>query len=771
MRIQAYPSSTEMSRRLRCRWSQLVSILFSCVTLLPFAALFAHSTSPSTNFAFPGFRPTDPVVSFGDVEYNLEKLSFILNPNPQPERYTGKLLFSEQVRMKNNDSNVVASFSTCFTFSITQGQYPPMGRSSWLSFSSGFMFAFFTENVNYTSNSRILNRRDGFFFSRAYPYFFSVEFDTHLNYVYEDPSDNHIGININGLKSFYTHNLCGGKTTYCSFPWDGRVYTAWIDYHGSTQSLEVRLANGSMTDGVTKPAGEPLFVVPKIELVDAFDIDYMYVGFIGGATGLYVESHEILSWNFASSFAEEFPSSSSHFSLTLLRHLPKMNVLVIFGFAFATFFAVIQLGILCSCWKKEPPTDKYDPTLAHLMGPRRFTLKELRKATKNFSNSLILGKGGGGSVYKGTLASSAMVVAVKLLKHELEQVEKEFLAEVSTISQIRHRNLVQLHGWCYEEGHFLLVYDYMSNGGLDEWIFPSRRLHPRDPKYEKFEILPWELRFSILAGVAAALEYLHEDWVQCVLHRDIKSSNVLLDADFNPHLGDFGLARRIDHEKLEKTTGMAGTLGYMAPELAYTGKATKESDCFSFGILMLEVLSGKKPVDLQVEDPDQDSLLIQKVWRAHETGNILSVVDSNLLDQIPSLVNFTPDEMVQSTSETCSNDFSVVRMDGKQLGSLESKITQMLRLGLQCCFLDPQARPSMRAVKQVIVQLQEDPNSMAALNLIPPLPSSNVLNPLLTSRSEASKSSKFSLEVVINMLQWNRNSKENTNSYISSKEE
>lgn len=110
-----------------------------------------------------------------------------------------------------------------------------------------------------------------------------------------------------------------------------------------------------------------------------------------------------------------------------------------------------------------------------------------------------------------------------------------------------------------------------------EWLFPNRRTDPDDLKYRKFEgVIPWILRLSILSGIGAALEYLHEDWIQCILHRDIKSSNVMLDDNMNAHLGDFGLARLMDHDKLEKTTLIAGTLNYMAPELPYTGKATKE---------------------------------------------------------------------------------------------------------------------------------------------------------------------------------------------------
>ncbi len=143
------------------------------------------------------------------------------------------------------------------------------------------------------------------------------------------------------------------------------------------------------------------------------------------------------------------------------------------------------------------------------------------------------------------------------------------------VSQVRHRNLVQLRGWCHEEGKLLLVYDFMSNTSLDKWLFinPEKFRYSPPPR-----VLSWELRYNILTGVAAALYYLHEEWEQCILHRDIKASNVMLDRDFKAKLGDFGLARLIDHDKLPHTSLLAGTLGYLAPELPHTCKATKNTD-------------------------------------------------------------------------------------------------------------------------------------------------------------------------------------------------
>ncbi|KAG0623030.1 hypothetical protein M758_3G143600 [Ceratodon purpureus] len=336
--------------------------------------------------------------------------------------------------------------------------------------------------------------------------------------------------------------------------------------------------------------------------------------------------------------------------------------------------------------KRKPPVE----------GPRLFTFKELSKATKSFSDGAIVGSGGFGMVYKGTLSPSGAVVAVKRLKNRCGYWEKVLFAEASTVWRIRHPNLVRLQGWCDEKRQLLLVYDFMSNGSLDEWLFPCRRRNPADPKYKRFgpefeALLPWSSRVSILAGVAAALEYLHVGWTQCVLHRDVKSSNVMLDAEMKPHLGDFGLARLTDHQKPAKTTKAAGTLSYMAPELPYTNKATKESDVYSFGILVLEVVCGKRPVNMHVEGFDEDFVLRHIVWRAHNSGDVLSAVDPTLLAN------------VESSDE-------------------RTRMKLLLHLGLWCCLPDPETRPPMKVVMQVITS-QPGKNPLST-DLMPPLPSS-----------------------------------------------
>lgn len=681
-------------------------MVYPTIALSLFVALFSSTTHfvqssiPSTNFSFPVFSSQDDFTCVGNTRYNPDTFSFTINPNPEQLRlFNDKLVYTEKVRMRSSElSAVVFSFSTSFTFSITQQEVQSSRRSGWLEHCPGFVFSLSSEN------------NETIYAGHPDPdiNIFGVEFDTYNSYVDQDPSDNHIGVDINGPKSFYTYNLCGDQRTSCAFPWTGQNYTAWINYDGQTKSLEIWFANGEL-----KPTGAGLIKVPNFDLTDVIG-EYMYILFTGNA-GPFLDTWEIFSLNFTTSYSTPLPTHELLFKRTAL--------LVGAVCGAAILITVCFLGYWGINWEHH---SKASSKLALNLPTelRRFSFKELKKATKSFHESTLLGKGGSGSVYKGVLTESGKVVAVKRLQHDSEHVEREFLAEVSTISQVRHRNLVRLLGWCHEDPHFMLVFDYLSNGSLDEWLFPSRRRDPGDPKYKRFAVLPWELRFFILAGVAAAVEYLHGEWVQCVLHRDIKSSNVMLDADFNPHLADFGLARLIDHEKLEKTTLMAGTLGYMAPEMHYTGKATKESDIYSFGILMLEVVCGRKPINVHIEDPDENFLLVQTVWRAYQGGNILSAVDPELLTLHQLNTSTVASHSSVLTNPMCKPE-PFAADAALKVRDVERRIAPLLHLGLQCCLSDPESRPSMRVVKQSILQLEGSiaEDTMTILNSMPPLPS------------------------------------------------
>ncbi|WRX12452.1 Protein kinase domain - like 10 [Theobroma cacao] len=216
---------------------------------------------------------------------------------------------------------------------------------------------------------------------------------------------------------------------------------------------------------------------------------------------------------------------------------------------------------------------------------------------------------------------------------------REFVSEIASIGRLRHRNLVQLLGWCRCRGDLLLVYDFMPNGSLDKYLFD-------EPK----RVLSWEERFKIIKGVASGLLYLHEEWEQTVIHRDIKAGNVLLDSELNGRLGDFGLAKLYEHGQNPSTTRVVGTLGYLAPELTRTGKPTTSSDVFAFGAFLLEVVCGRKPIEPKALP--EELILVDWVWERWQSGAVLEVVDPKLngeFDELEAIV-------VIKLGLMCSND-------------------------------------------------------------------------------------------------------------------
>ncbi|CAA6660569.1 unnamed protein product [Spirodela intermedia] len=228
---------------------------------------------------------------------------------------------------------------------------------------------------------------------------------------------------------------------------------------------------------------------------------------------------------------------------------------------------------------RHRPTDQAAvpiPEVSHLGWGHWYTLRELEEAT-----------GGYGIVYHGILQDNSQI-AVKNLLNNKGQAEREFKVEVEAIGRVRHKNLVRLLGYCAEGAHRMLVYEYVDNGNLEQWLHGD--VGPSSP-------LSWDVRMNIILGTAKGLMYLHEALEPKVVHRDVKSSNILLDKQWTPKVSDFGLAKLLGSERTYVTTRVMGTFGYVAPEYASTGMLNERSDVFSFGILIMEIISGRKPVD------------------------------------------------------------------------------------------------------------------------------------------------------------------------------
>ncbi|XP_047313661.1 G-type lectin S-receptor-like serine/threonine-protein kinase At1g11410 [Impatiens glandulifera] len=252
-----------------------------------------------------------------------------------------------------------------------------------------------------------------------------------------------------------------------------------------------------------------------------------------------------------------------------------------------------------------------------------FKLSTIVAATNNFSVSNKLGQGGFGTVYKGRLRNG-IDIAVKRLAKNSDQGFEEFKNEVSLIVKLQHRNLVRLLGCCFQPHEKMLIYEYLPNKGLDSFIFDQ----------DKCYILNWEKRFNIILGIARGMIYLHQDSRLKIIHRDLKASNILLDDGLNPKISDFGTARIFGGDQMEANTKrVVGTYGYMSPEYAMEGLYSIKSDVFSFGVILLEIINGRKNTSYHQENTIN---LIGHAWALWNKGKVFDIIDSRMGDLWPN---------------------------------------------------------------------------------------------------------------------------------------
>ncbi|WVZ73995.1 hypothetical protein U9M48_022236 [Paspalum notatum var. saurae] len=245
-------------------------------------------------------------------------------------------------------------------------------------------------------------------------------------------------------------------------------------------------------------------------------------------------------------------------------------------------------------------------------------LTSIHEATNSFSKENKLGEGGFGPVYRGVLGGGAEI-AVKRLSARSRQGAAEFRNEVELIAKLQHRNLVRLLGCCVERDEKMLIYEYLPNRSLDAFLFDTRKSGQLD----------WKMRQSIILGIARGMLYLHEDSCLKVIHRDLKASNVLLDNKMNPKISDFGMAKIFEEESSEVSTGhVVGTYGYMAPEYAMEGVFSVKSDVFSFGVLVLEILSGQRNGSMYLQE--HQHTLIQDAWKLWNEDRAAEFMDASL---------------------------------------------------------------------------------------------------------------------------------------------
>ncbi|CAL1387095.1 unnamed protein product [Linum trigynum] len=249
-----------------------------------------------------------------------------------------------------------------------------------------------------------------------------------------------------------------------------------------------------------------------------------------------------------------------------------------------------------------------------------FTFNQLDMATDRFHPSKRIGEGGFGSVYKGRLEDGTPV-AIKVLSAESRQGDREFMSELATLSHVTHDNLVHLIGGCVDGPRRMLVYEYMDNGNLAQNLLDNKTTL----------LNTWEVRKEIALGIAAGLAYLHGEIHPRIVHRDIKPTNILLDLDLRPKISDFGLSKFFpDDDITHITTRVAGTLGYLAPEYAISGHLTRKLDVYSFGVLLLEIVSGKTVVDFD-QTLGEQYFLVERAWQMYKSDQMIQLVDPIML--------------------------------------------------------------------------------------------------------------------------------------------
>ncbi|KAL5552850.1 hypothetical protein UlMin_040251 [Ulmus minor] len=302
------------------------------------------------------------------------------------------------------------------------------------------------------------------------------------------------------------------------------------------------------------------------------------------------------------------------------------RVAIIVGASFGASFITVLLVALLLWWRYRhnkqiffDVNDQYDPEvrLGHL---RRYTFKELRAATDHFNSKNILGRGGFGIVFKGCLNDGTLVAVKRIKDYNTAGGEIQFQTEVEMISLALHRNLLRLCGFCSTENERLLVYPYMPNGSVASRLRDHINGRPA---------LDWGRRKRIALGTARGLVYLHEQCDPKIIHRDVKAANILLDEDFEAVVGDFGLAKLLDHRDSHVTTAVRGTVGHIAPEYLSTGQSSEKTDVFGFGILLLELITGQKALDFG-RQAKQKGVMLDWVKKLHQEGKLNLMVDKDL---------------------------------------------------------------------------------------------------------------------------------------------
>ncbi|KAL6909871.1 hypothetical protein ACP4OV_001530 [Aristida adscensionis] len=622
--------------------STSMKLILPIITFLLTLGFISHVSSSSDHeqFVYNGFADSNLTLD-GAARITSSGLIELTNDTA---RIKGHAIHPSSMRFRRSANGTVQSFSLSFVFGIlsSYGEIRGHGFAFFIGPSKDFSDAFpiqflglFNSSNNGSSGNQIL----------------AIELDTIQNLEFGDINDNHVGIDINSLNSLQSHSagLYRDKNgTFTSLPLiGGGPIQTWVEYDEKTTQINVTLA----------PLGQEKPVHPLLSLTSDLSkvlTEYAYIGF-SSSTGLSTGHHCVLGWSFGMNSPAPVIDSTKLPKLPYLGPRSESKLLeIILPIASALFVLVTGTTVVILVRRHYRFKEVREDWEVEY-GPHRFTYKDLFHATKGFNYKHLIGIGGFGKVYKGVLPTTKSLVAVKSVSYSSKQGIQQFIAEVVSMGHLQHRNVVQLIGYCRRKDELLLVYEYMVNGSLDKYLYSE------DGK----TILDWGQRFKIIKDISSGLLYLHGEWDKVVIHRDVKPSNVLLDNEMNGRLGDFGLSRLYDHGTDPQTTHLVGTIGYLAPELVHRGKATTSTDVFAFGVFILEVTCGRKPIS--VDTQGNQLMLVDWVLQNWHKESLLDTVDTKLQG------NYDVDEVCLA-----------------------------LKIGLLCSHPCPKARPSMRQVLQYL---------------------------------------------------------------------
>lgn len=608
-------------------------------------AVIAHASKMKTHKEeFRSFEDKafyDPILSEeGNATINNKALQVTMdsaNPGFDLFNKSGRILLRRSFRLwegrRNTTGARLASFNTSFLINIYRPNNGAAGEGL------AFLIAPDLDDLPPNSFGQYLGLTNASTDGNSTNQIVAVELDTFKQDF--DPDDNHVGIDVHGVDSVATESLASHGIVLA--PNETRFYNVWVDYDGRTKLIRVYITEQAKQDDATPPKPGLPILSASLDLMEHVKQE-SYFGF-AASTGKNTEQLNcVLRWNLT---VDYFHVEKTWLPAALGAGIPVVLLLVagavVLGYYYHKRRVAISNPNLVGALRSLPGT------------PREFEFKDLKKATNSFDERSKLGEGGYGEVFRGVLANEGLEIAVKRFSRESLKGQDDFLSELTIINRLRHRHLVKLLGWCHKYGKLLLVYEYMPNGSLDKHLFVGPDV----------EALGWNVRYKIISGVGSALQYLHNEYDQRVVHRDLKASNIMLDSQFNARLGDFGLARALDNEKTSyaEAEGVLGTMGYIAPECFHTGKATQQSDVYAFGAVLLEVVCGKRP-GAKIAG---FHLLVDWVWFLHRDGRLLEAVDPRL-----------------------GEDF------------VAQEAEQLLLLGLACSHPMAGERPKTQAIVQII---------------------------------------------------------------------